>query len=99
MNIKPLSNNVLIEQIEEEQKTTKSGIVLPDNVQKKERMKGVIVSIGPGKVTDNGTRLEISVKVGEKVLFSKPWSDEKKLEEGDKKYFLVSEDDILAIIE
>ncbi len=99
MNIKPLSNNVLVEYIEEEQRTTKSGIVLPDNVQKKERMQGVIVAIGPGKMSDNGTKISMSVKIGDKILFSKPWSDEKKIEDNEKKYYLVSEDDILAIIE
>jgi len=99
MNIKPLSNNVLIEYIEEEQKTTKSGIVLPDNAQKKERMQGIIVATGPGKTNDNGTKISLSVKTGDKVLFSKPWSDEKKLENDGKKYFIISEDEILAIIE
>lgn len=99
MNLKPLSNNVLVEYAEEDRKTTKSGIVLPDNVEKKERMEGTVVAIGPGKMTDSGTRLPVSVKVGDKVLFSKPWSDEKKLEENEKKYFIVSEEDILAVIE
>ncbi|KKU14420.1 hypothetical protein A3I34_00175 [Candidatus Jorgensenbacteria bacterium RIFCSPLOWO2_02_FULL_45_12] len=97
MNLKPLSNNILIEYIEEEKKTTKSGIVLPDNVEKKEHTKGVVISTGPGKMTEKGTLTPITVKPGDKVLFSKPWSDDKKLEEGDKKYFIVSEDDILAI--
>lgn len=99
MNFKPLSNNVLIEYVEEEQKMTKSGIVLPDNVEKKERMKGTVVAVGPGKMTEAGTKLPLSVKVGDNVLFSKPWSDEKKIEEDTKKYFIVSEDDILGIVE
>lgn len=99
MNIKPLSNNVLVEYIEEEQKTTKSGIVLPDNAQKKERMQGIIVATGPGKINDNGTRISLSVKIGDKILFSKPWSDEKKLENDGKKYYIISEDEILAVIE
>jgi chaperonin GroES len=99
MNIKPLSNNVLVEYIEEEQKTTKSGIVLPDNAQKKERMQGIIVSTGPGKTNDNGVKISLSVKTGDKILFSKPWSDEKKIENDGKKYFIISEDEILAIIE
>ncbi|MEW6616981.1 MAG: co-chaperone GroES [Patescibacteria group bacterium] len=99
MNIKPLSNNVLVEYIEEEQKTTKSGIVLPDNAQKKERMQGIIVATGPGKTNDNGTRISLSVKTGDKVLFSKPWSDEKKLEDNGKKYYIISEDEILAVVE
>ncbi len=99
MNIKPLSNNVLVEYIEEEQKTTKSGIVLPDNAQKKERMQGVIVATGPGKTNESGTKIPLSVKVGDKVLFSKPWSDEKKIENDEKKYYIISEDEILAVVE
>ena len=83
MNIQPLSNNVLVELLKEDQKTTKSGIVLPDNVEKKEQTKGMVVSVGQGKVNDKGERTPMSVKVGDKVLFSKPWSDDKKIEEED----------------
>jgi len=88
---------VLIELIEEERKTTKSGIVLPDTVEKKEQTKGVVVEVGPGKV-QNGTRIALEVKAGDKVLFNKPWGEDKKIEEDGKIYFLADEDDILAII-
>lgn len=83
----------------EERKATKSGIVLPDNVEKKEQTKGTVTAVGPGKLNENGTRSPMSVKFGDTILFSKPWSDDKKVEEGEKKYFIVSEDDILAIIQ
>jgi len=99
MNIQPLSNNVLVELLKEDQKTTKSGIVLPDNVEKKEQTKGMVISVGQGKVNDKGEKTPMSVKVGDKVLFSKPWSDDKKIEEEDKKYYIISEEDILAIIQ
>ena len=99
MQLKPLSNRVLVELLHDDEKTTKSGIVLPDTVEKKEQTKGTVVSVGPGKLNDQGVRVAVSVKVGEKVLFNKPWSDDKKIEEGKKKFFLVDEDDILAIIE
>lgn len=98
MNIKPLSNRVLIELTVDEEKTTKSGIVLPDTVDKKEQTKGVVVAVGPGKMKD-GSRIAPEVKPGDKVLFSKPWGDDKKIEEDDKTYFLVDEDEILAIIQ
>ncbi len=98
MNIKPLSNRVLIELSVSEEKTTKSGIVLPDTVDKKEQTKGTVVAVGPGKVQD-GSRVVPDVKPGDQVLFTKPWGDDKKIEEGDKTYFLVDEDEILAIIE
>ncbi len=89
---------MLVELIVDEQKTTKSGIVLPDTVDKKEQTKGIVVAVGPGKF-QNGTRVAPDVKPGDKVLFSKPWGDDKKIEEGEKTYFLVDEDDILAIIQ
>ncbi|MEK7464302.1 MAG: co-chaperone GroES [Patescibacteria group bacterium] len=98
MNFKPLSNRVLIELTSEEQKTTPSGIVLPDTVEKKEQTKGVVIATGPGKVNEKGERTPLDVKVGDKVVFNKPWSDDKKIKEGDKEYFLVEEDDILAVI-
>ncbi|MCL4392217.1 co-chaperone GroES [Patescibacteria group bacterium] len=98
MNVKPLSNRVLVELIVDEQKTTKSGIVLPDTVDKKEQTKGIVVAVGPGKF-QNGARVAPDLKPGDKVLFSKPWGDDKKIEEGEKTYFLVDEDDILAIIQ
>ncbi len=88
---------MLVELIVDEQKMTKSGIVLPDTVDKKEQTKGVVVAVGPGKF-QNGTRVAPDVKPGDRVLFSKPWGDDKKIEEGEKTYFLVDEDDILAII-
>lgn len=99
MKLKPLSNYVLVELMENDQKTTKSGIVLPDSVEKKEQTKGTVVEIGPGKFSEKGDRVPMSVKVGEKVLFNKPWSDDKKIEEGNKKFFLVEESEILAIVE
>jgi len=99
MKLKPLSNNILVEYIENNEKTTKSGIVLPENVEKKERTKGTVVATGPGKTNDAGTLLPMSVKVGDTILFSKPWSDEKKIEESGKKYYIVSEEDVLGIIE
>lgn len=96
MKIKPLSNRVLIEPIEEEH-VTKSGIVLPDTAEKEKHIKGRIVAVGPGKLTDKGERLPLSVKVDNVVLFRKPWSDNEIEVEG-KKRILVEEDDILAIV-
>lgn len=99
MKLKPLFDNVLVESIESQEKVTKSGIVLPDSVEKKEQTKGVILAVGAGKFSVNGERLPMSVKVGDTVVFSKPWSEDKKMEENGKKIFLVAEDDILGIIE
>lgn len=99
MKLKPLSNRVLIEHAEKDEPMTKSGIMLPDSVEKKEQMRGTVVAVGPGKLGENGERQPMSVKVGETVVFTKPWSEDKKFEEDKKKFFLVDEDDILAIVE
>ncbi|PIP92341.1 co-chaperone GroES, partial [Candidatus Wolfebacteria bacterium CG18_big_fil_WC_8_21_14_2_50_39_7] len=62
MNIKPLSNHIFLEPIEEE-KTTKSGIVLPETAEKEKPIKGRIVAVGSGKLNDKGQRIPMSVKV------------------------------------
>ena len=95
MNFKPLSNNVFIE-IEEE-KETKSGIILPDTVGKSEPIKGKIIAVGLGKFSDRGERIPMSVKIGDIVLFRKYVLDE--IEIDNKKYLVGDEDDIIAIIE
>ena len=90
---------MLIAPIEDEAKQTKSGIVLPDSADKKKQSKGTVVAVGPGKVKETGERVPISVTIGQVVLFKEPWGDENKIEDGDKKYFLVEEDEILAVVE
>ncbi|MBI4993690.1 co-chaperone GroES [Candidatus Wolfebacteria bacterium] len=96
MNIKPLSNHLFIESIEEEKKT-QSGIVLPENVEKEKPVKGKIVAVGTGKINEKGERIPMSVKVGDMVLFKKYGPDEIEIE--GKKYLVGDEDDILAILE
>lgn len=94
--LKPLSNHVFLEALEEEQKT-KSGIVLPETAHKEKPMKGKVLAIGPGKLNDKGERTPLSVKVGDVVLFKKYGPDEIEIES--KKYLVGDEDDILAVIE
>lgn len=96
MNLKPLSNRVFLEPIEQD-KTTKSGIVIPDTADKEKPMQGKVLAIGPGKTNDKGERVAMSVKVGDIVLFKKYGPDE--IEVDGKKYLVGDEDDILAIIE
>ncbi|MBI4085326.1 MAG: co-chaperone GroES [Candidatus Liptonbacteria bacterium] len=96
MNFKPLSNRVFIEPVEEE-KTTKSGIVLPETADKEKPMMGKVLAIGPGKLNEKGERVPMSVKVGDSVLFKKYGPDEIEIE--GKKYLVGDEEDILAIIE
>ena len=98
MTITPLSNRVLVMPVEEE-KVTKGGIMLPDSADKKKQSRGTVVAVGPGKLKEAGDRFPMSVAVGQSVLFKEPWGEENKIEDGDKKYFLVEEEDILAIIQ
>lgn len=96
MNFKPLSNHLFIEAISEDKKT-KSGIVLPDTAEKEKPMVGKVIAVGPGKTSEKGERVAMSVKVGDKVLFKKYGPDE--IEVDGKKYLVGDEDDVLAILE
>ena len=96
MNLKPLSNHVFLKPVEEE-KMTKTGIVLPDTAEKEKPMKGKVVATGPGKLNEKGERVAMSVKVGDMVLFKKYGPDEVEMD--GEKYLVGDEDDILAIIE
>ena len=94
--LKPLHNNVIVKPIRED-KTTASGIVLPDTVDKERPERGEVVATGPGKLLENGSRAPISVAVGEKVLFKKYSPDEFEVDKVE--YLVISENDILAVIE
>jgi len=96
MTIKPLADHILIEPIKEEEKT-KAGIFLPDTASKEKSEEGKVIAVGPGKKTDEGKIIPVSVKPGDKVLFSKYGPSEIKVD--DKEYLIAREDDILAIIE
>ena len=95
MKFQPLSNRVFLEPLEEE-KTTKSGIVIPDTAEKEKPVKGKVLATGPGKMNEKGERTPMSVKVGDIVLFKKYGPDEIEIE--GKKYLVGNEEDILAII-
>jgi len=99
MNIRPLSNHVIIKP-DKEEKTTTSGIVLPESADKKKQRRGVVIAVGPGKYNESGNRIPPEVKTGDKVIFKEPWSEDNKLSGSDKEeLFLVDEDDILAVLE
>ncbi len=96
MIIKPLSDHILIEPIKEEEKT-KTGILLPDTVEKERPEQGKVVAVGPGKKNKKGEYIPLDVKAGDKVLFTKYGPNEIKVE--DKEYLIAKEEDILAILE
>ena len=95
MKLKPISDYIIVEPQKREAKT-KSGIVLPDTAEKEKPQEGVVVAAGQGKMLDSGKRTEMQVKAGDRVLFSKYSPTEIKVE--GKEYFVIREDDIMAII-
>lgn len=96
MNIKPLSDHILIEPSKQEEKT-KAGILLPETADKERPEQGKVMAIGPGRKTSSGKIVPLSVKVGDVVLFTKYGPNEIKVEE--KEFLIAKEEDILAILE
>jgi len=96
MKLKPLHDNVVIKPMSVEE-TTASGIFLPDNANKEKPEKGEVLAVGPGKIMDNGQLKPMNVKVGDKVMFKKYSPDEIKIDE--EEYLLISEGDILGVLE
>ncbi|MDR1323277.1 MAG: co-chaperone GroES [Candidatus Margulisbacteria bacterium] len=94
VKLKPLHDKIVIEKPEEE-KATKSGIILPDNAKEKPQT-GKVIAVGNGKTLDNGTKLPLEIKVGDTVYYSKYSGTEIKIEE--KEYIIIAENDVLAIV-
>lgn len=93
MSIKPLHDRVVVRRLEEE-KVSAGGIVLPDSAQEKPA-EGEIVAVGPGKASDAGTLIAMTVKVGDKVLFGKYAGQEVKVD--GEELLVMREDDIIAV--
>jgi len=96
MNIKPLSDHILIEPIKEEEKT-KSGIILPDTAEKERPEQGLVIAVGPGRKTNAGKVIPLDIVPGQKVLFTKYGPNEIKVD--NKEYLIAKQEDILAIID
>lgn len=96
MNLKPLGDRLIVEPISADE-VTKAGIILPDTVDREKPERGRVISVGPGKILENGSRLAMEVKVGDIVVFKKYSPDEVKVD--DKEYLVLSESDIMAIVE
>jgi chaperonin GroES len=94
VSIKPLGDRIVLEAIEKEEKTA-SGIVLPDTAKEKPQ-EGRVIAVGSGR-WENGQKIELEVKVGDRVIFSKYAGTEVKV--GDKEYLILRESDVLAIVE
>ena len=94
MKLKPLGDNVVLQHKAAEEKT-QSGIILPDSAKEKPQ-EAVVIAVGPGKDVD-GKRVEMQVKEGDKVIYSKYSGTEVKFEE--EEYVIVSQNDIIAVVE
>jgi len=95
MKIRPLNDRLLVQRLEEEEKTS-GGIIIPDSAKEKPA-EGKVVAVGPGKVSDAGERVALQVKEGDVILFSKYGGTDVKLDGED--YLIKREDDVLGIIE
>ncbi len=96
MKLKPLGDHLVVK-VTKEDKTTKSGIVLPDTVDKEKQEVGEVIAVGPGKTLDNGQKEEMTVKPGDKILFKKYALDEFKLDE--EEFGTLQLSDVIAIVE
>lgn len=94
MNVKPLADRIIVKPLEAEEKTS-GGIIIPDNAKEKPQ-KGEVVAVGEGKISDNGQKIEMSLKKGDKVLYGKYSGTEVTIENDD--FLIMRESDVLAII-
>lgn len=95
--IEPLYDRVVLKPLSEEDASrTSSGIIIPDTVSKEKPEQGVVVAVGAGKMGEDGKRVEMSIKVGDRVVFSRYGYDEVKLD--GEEYYIIKEENILAII-
>ena len=95
MKIRPLHDRILVQRVEEE-KTTKGGIIIPDTAKEKP-IEGKVIAAGNGRVGDDGKKIPLEVKKGDRILFGKYGGTEVKIE--GEEYLIMREDDVLGIIE
>jgi chaperonin GroES len=95
MKIRPLQDRVIVKRVEEEERT-KGGIIIPETAKEKPQ-EGQIIAAGPGKVTDDGKKIPMEVKVGDRILFGKYSGTEIKID--GEEHLIMREDDILGVIE
>ena len=95
MSLRPLSDRILVERVEEDEKT-KGGIIIPDTAKEKPA-EGKIVATGNGRMGEDGKLLPMDVKVGDRILFSKYGGTDVKIDGTD--YLILRQDDVLGVIE
>ena len=95
MKIRPLHDRIVVERLEEKE-VKKGSIIIPDTAKEKPQ-EGKVLAVGNGKVSDDGKKIPLDVKAGDKILFGKYSGSEVKLD--DKEYLILREEDVLAILE
>lgn len=95
MKLRPLQDRILVQRVDEET-TTKGGIIIPDTAKEKPA-EGKVVAVGNGKVGDDGKRIALEIKKGNRILFGKYSGTEVKIE--GEEYLIMREDDVLGVIE
>lgn len=94
MKVRPLHDRLLVRRIEEKE-TVKGGIIIPDTAKEKPQ-EGVVLAVGNGKILDNGTKISLDVKVGDKILFGKYSGTDIKID--GEEVLILREDEVLAVI-
>jgi len=92
--VRPLHDRLLVKRIEEEE-TVKGGIIIPDTAKEKPQ-EGKVIAVGNGKTLDNGTKIELDVKAGNKILFGKYSGTDIKID--GEEYLILREDEVLAVV-
>ncbi|HMK20714.1 MAG TPA: co-chaperone GroES [Terriglobales bacterium] len=95
MKVRPLHDRIMVERLEE-QEVRRGGIIIPDTAKEKPQ-EGKVIAVGTGKVGDDGKKIPLDVKAGNKILFGKYSGSEVKID--DKEYLIMREEDVLAILE
>ncbi len=95
MNVRPLHDRIIVHRLEEGDQQI-GGIIIPDTAKEKPQQ-GTVIAVGNGKVNDDGKRIPLDVKAGDRILFGKYAGQEIKLD--GEEYFIMKEDDVLAVIE
>jgi chaperonin GroES len=95
MKVRPLHDRLIVKRLEEEEKT-KGGIIIPDTAKEKP-VEGKVIAVGEGKIKEDGTKIPMEMKKGDRILFAKYAGTEVKI--GDEEHLIMKEDDVLAIIE
>jgi chaperonin GroES len=95
MKVRPLHDRILVERLEEKE-SKRGGIIIPDTAKEKPQ-EGKVIAVGNGKVNDDGKKVPLDVKAGDKILFGKYSGSEVKID--DKEFLIMREEDILAILD